>query len=68
MSNLLAWRVNFEYLGVRYPCRPHGLETSLFDVCSEFAAEGAVEDGGEQGVELGGGVGLVAFQGVDFRL
>lgn len=34
----------------------------------QFAAEGAVEDGGEQGVELGGGFALVAFQGVYFGM
>ena len=35
---------------------------------SQFSLERAVEDGGEEGVEFGGGLGLQAFQGVDFRL
>ena len=34
----------------------------------KFSFEGAVEDGGEQGVQFGGGLGLQARQRVHFRL
>ena len=33
-------------------------------ITSKLALEGAVEDGGEQGVEFGGGFGLEAIYGV----
>jgi hypothetical protein len=34
---------------------------------SEFSAEGAVEDSGDQGVELGGGFGMQALQTINLR-
>lgn len=35
---------------------------------SQFPLEGFVEDGGEHGVQLGGGSGLESFHGIDFCL
>jgi hypothetical protein len=34
---------------------------------SQFSIEGAVEEGGEQGVQLGGGLGLQALERVHVR-
>lgn len=35
---------------------------------SQFSLEGAVEDGGEEGVQFGGSFGLEALEGVDLGL
>jgi hypothetical protein len=35
---------------------------------SQFSFEGAVQDGGEEGVELGGGFGLEALEGIHLGL
>jgi hypothetical protein len=37
-------------------------------IALKFAFEGFVEDGGEQGIEFGGGFGLEALEAIDFGL
>lgn len=49
--------------GERGSCHPSPVSSR-----SEFPLEGAVEDGGKQGVEFGGGLGLQALQRGHLRL
>ena len=45
-----------------------GLQNSSSQEQSQFSFEGAIKNGGEQGIQLGGGLGLQALQRAHLRL
>ena len=51
------------WITIRSPRRPEVfMESRIILFWSQFPFEGAVKDGGEEGVEFGGGLGLQAVQ------
>ncbi len=46
----------------------HSIDAVDFAGHLQFSFESLVEDGGEEGIEFGGGLGLQALQGVHLRL